>query len=55
MDRYMLLNHLMLGGSYRQTFFQMDKKSQLQPMVQLILVGITKPTDDANIFKWTIK
>lgn len=32
----------MLGGSYRQTFFQMDKNSQLQPMIQFILVGITK-------------
>lgn len=48
-DLYMLLNHLMLGGSYRQTFFQMDKKSQLQPMVQLILVSITKPIDDIDI------
>lgn len=50
----MLQNHLMLGGSYRQTFFQMDKSSQLQQMIQLILVGITKAIDATKIFKWTI-
>ena len=44
----------MLGGSYRQTFFQMDTKSQLQPMVQLILVGITKTIDVYKHFKLTI-
>ena len=61
-NQYTHQNHLMLGGYYRQTFSQTDRKSLLQQMVQLILVGFRKKTNRLQIFQvnnkvnvWLIK